>query len=57
VTGVVTTTKGTTKTTTAVKGTIVSWNDGMIVAKFGSLPSAVTVRSVFGSATSKVPAP
>jgi hypothetical protein len=38
----------------AVKGTVVSWRDEKIVAKFGQLPNVVTVKSVFGSATSAV---
>jgi hypothetical protein len=37
-----------------VTGTIISWTDGKIVARFGSLPSNVTVRSVFGKTTSSV---
>jgi hypothetical protein len=48
---------GTTLKGATVKGTVVSWNDRRIVAKFSSLPSKVTVNSVFGKVTSKVTAP
>jgi hypothetical protein len=54
VTGQVTTGSGKKKTTTTVTGAVVSWKDGKIVADFSTIPSKVTVKSVFGSATSKV---
>jgi hypothetical protein len=45
---------GTTSTGATVKGTIVAWGNGRIVAKFGSAPKRVFVRSVFGKASSTV---
>jgi hypothetical protein len=47
---------GTTLQGAAVTGTIVSWNDGKIVANFASLPNTVTVNSVFGKAAAQVAA-
>ena len=37
-----------------MKGAIVSWSDTTIVAEFDSIPSEVTVNSVFGTGTSEV---
>jgi hypothetical protein len=45
---------GTTSAGKSVKGKIVSWKDGKIVASFTTLPNRVTVKSVFGRATSSV---
>jgi hypothetical protein len=40
-----------------IRGTVVSWAPGKIVARFGSVPTKVTVRSVFGKATRIVASP
>jgi hypothetical protein len=52
--GSATSVTGTTAGGKTVKGTVVSWNDGKIVANFGSVPARVTVNAVFGAAMSKV---
>ncbi len=54
VTAPITTGNGNRKTTTYVKGTIISWSDTTIVAEFDSGPNEVTVQSVFGTDTSEV---
>jgi hypothetical protein len=54
VTGTITTGKGRNKTTTTVEATVVSWSDTTIEAEFSSRPKAITVNSVFGSATADV---
>ncbi len=54
VTGRITTVEGTRVRTRVLTGTIVSWVDGKIVARFVAAPNQVTVRSVFGTATSAV---
>ena len=54
VTGRITTVEGTRVRTTVLTGTIVSWVDGKIVARFVAAPNHVTVKSVFGTATSAV---
>lgn len=50
VTATITTRVGRKYVTKTVLGTIQSWTDGKIVAKFPATPSAVTVNTVFGSA-------
>jgi hypothetical protein len=52
--GLGTSVTGTTSKGRTVKGTIVSWKEGKIVANFSSLPSRVTVSTVYGRATSSV---
>ena len=54
VTGRITTVEGTRTRTRVVTGTIVSWTDGRVVARFAAVPNQVTVRSVFGGATATV---
>lgn len=54
VTGRITTVEGTRVRTTILTGMIVSWVDGRIVARFVAAPNHVTVKSVFGTATSAV---
>jgi hypothetical protein len=54
VTATATTVSGRRATARTVEGRIVSWSDTKIVADFGTLPVQVTVKSVFGSATSQV---
>ena len=55
VTGTITTGRGKKRsTTTAVEATIVFWSDTKIEADFDSIPTEVTVNSVFGSDTSEV---
>ncbi len=54
VTGRVTTVEGKRTRIRVLTGTVVSWVDGKIVARFAAAPSQVTVRSVFGGATSAV---
>jgi hypothetical protein len=45
---------GVTSTGKTVKGTVVSWAPGKIVAKFGTAPTKVNVKSVFGKASHAV---
>ena len=54
VTGRITTVEGKRTRIRVLTGTIVSWTDGRIVARFAAIPNQVTVRSVFGGATSAV---
>lgn len=54
VTGRITTVEGTRTRIRVLAGTIVSWTDGRIVARFAAIPNQVTVRSVFGGATAVV---
>ncbi len=39
---------------TTVQGTIISWSDTKIVARFRQVPQTVSVQSVFGGATARV---
>ncbi|MHB9067228.1 MAG: hypothetical protein ACYC4B_25880 [Pirellulaceae bacterium] len=54
VTGIVTSTRVRGARKKTVQGTIISWSDTKIVARFREVPQTVSVRSVFGNATSRV---